>query len=182
LNYYRTRVNAYRIPPSNKTIKNAYYCTFCKRSYESAYTLEKHLGWKGHRDILRKRRQHELDNLLRLVTYLNFNQLTHEQRNGGIQQMAKTSDEYRLKYNLEPITIESIQNDIMHFDTQLAQQLMQNIHNQQGNNNNNNRFNYGYSRGRGRGRGRERQSFRGQTFRIRPNFHQQNAQNFKSGS
>ncbi|CAF1027135.1 unnamed protein product [Rotaria sordida] len=44
LNYYRTRANAYRIPPSNKTIKNAYYCTFCKRSFESAYTLEKVLN------------------------------------------------------------------------------------------------------------------------------------------
>ncbi len=41
LNYYRTRVNAYRIPPTNKNLKNAYYCTFCKKSFESAYSLEK---------------------------------------------------------------------------------------------------------------------------------------------
>ncbi|CAF4418490.1 unnamed protein product, partial [Rotaria magnacalcarata] len=26
-----------------------------------------HLGWKGHRDLLRKRRQHEVDNMSRLV-------------------------------------------------------------------------------------------------------------------
>lgn len=29
--------------------------------------VEKHLGWKGHRDILRKRRQQDLENLPRLV-------------------------------------------------------------------------------------------------------------------
>jgi len=98
-----------------KNLKNAYYCTFCKKSFESTYSLEKHLGWKGHRDILRKRRQQELDNLPRLVTYLNFNQLTHEQRNGGIQQMVKIPEEYRLMYNLEPITIENIQEDIIRF-------------------------------------------------------------------
>ncbi|CAF2049878.1 unnamed protein product [Rotaria magnacalcarata] len=190
VDYYRTRVNAYRIPPSNKTIKNAYYCTFCKKSFESAYTLEKHLGWKGHRDLLRKRRQHEVDNMSRLVTYLNFNQLSHEQRNGGIQQMAKTPDEYRLKYNLEPVTMEGLQDDIKRFDAQLAQQVMHNVHNQQGNNNNNNnnnnRFNHGNSNGndrgrgrrRGRGRGRGGQSFCGQNFRPRGHFHQQNGQQF----
>jgi hypothetical protein len=89
--------------------------------------------------------------------------------------MAKTPDEYRLMYNLEPVTIESMQEDIIRFDTQLAQQVMQNMHNQQGNNN---RFN----RGGGRGRGRGRQSFRGQTFRPRANFHQQNGQHFNSGN
>jgi hypothetical protein len=89
--------------------------------------------------------------------------------------MAKTPDEYRLMYNLEPVTIESMQEDIIRFDTQLAQQVMQNMHNQQGNNN---RFN----RGGGRGRGRGRQSFRGQTFRPRANFHQQNGQYFNSGN
>jgi hypothetical protein len=78
-------------------------------------------------------------------------------------------------YNLEPVTIESMQEDIIRFDTQLAQQVMQNMHNQQGNNN---RFN----RGGGRGRGRGRQSFRGQTFRPRANFHQQNGQHFNSGN
>jgi hypothetical protein len=41
LNYYRTRVNAFRIPPSNKILKNAYYCTFCKKSFESTHALEK---------------------------------------------------------------------------------------------------------------------------------------------
>ncbi|CAF0899225.1 unnamed protein product [Adineta steineri] len=122
LNYYRSRVNAYRLPPSHKSLKNAYYCTFCKKSFESTYSLEKHLAWKNHRDILRKRHQNDLDNLSRLVTYLNFNQLSHEQRNGGIQQMVKTPDEYRLKYNLEPMTIENLQEDIVRFDTQLAQQ------------------------------------------------------------
>jgi hypothetical protein len=90
--------------------------------------------------------------------------------------MAKTPDEYRLMYNLEPITIESIQEDIMRFDTQLAQQVMQNIYNQQGNNN---RFNRG---GNGRGRGRGRQTFRGQSFRPRANFHQQNGQHFNQGN
>jgi len=89
--------------------------------------------------------------------------------------MTKTPEEYRLMYNLEPITIESIQEDIMRFDTQLAQQVMQNIHNQQGNNN---RFNRG---GGGRGRGRGRQTFRGQAYRPRGDFHQQNAQYFNPG-
>ena len=41
VNYYRNRVNAYRIPPSIKSLKNAYYCTFCKKSFESTYSLEK---------------------------------------------------------------------------------------------------------------------------------------------
>jgi hypothetical protein len=41
LNYYRTRVNAFRIPPTNKVLKNAYYCTFCKKSFESTHALEK---------------------------------------------------------------------------------------------------------------------------------------------
>jgi hypothetical protein len=91
--------------------------------------------------------------------------------------MAKTPDEYRLRYNLEPITIEKMQDDIIRFDTQLAQQLMQNIHNQQGNNN---RFNRGGGRGRGRGRGRP--TFRGQGFRPRGNFHQQNGQHFNPGN
>jgi hypothetical protein len=90
--------------------------------------------------------------------------------------MVKTPDEYRLRYNLEPVTIESIQEDITRFDTELAQQIMQNMNNQQGNNN---RFNRG---GRGRGRGRGRQSFRGQGFRPRANFHQQNGQHFNSGN
>ncbi|CAF0935224.1 unnamed protein product [Adineta steineri] len=180
LNYYRSRVNAYRLPPSHKTLKNAYYCTFCKKSFESTYSLEKHLAWKNHRDILRKRHQNDLDNLSRLVTYLNFNQLSHEQRNGGIQQMVKTPDEYRLKYNLEPMTIENLQEDIVRFDTQLAQQVMHNIQNQQGNNN---RFNRGGGGGRGRGRGgRGGQPFRGQGFRPRGgNFHQQNGQHFNPG-
>ncbi|UJR23138.1 hypothetical protein I4U23_026157 [Adineta vaga] len=179
LNYYRTRVNAYRIPPANKNLKNAYYCTFCKKSFESTYALEKHLAWKNHRDILRKRRQNDLDNLPRLVTYLNFNQLAHEQRNGGIQQMAKTPDEYRLKYNLEPITLESMQEDIKRFDTYLAQQVMQNIYNQQANNNN--RFHRGGGGGGRGGRGRGRQPFRGQGYRPRGNFHQQNPSHFNSG-
>jgi hypothetical protein len=87
--------------------------------------------------------------------------------------MVKTPDQYRLIYNIEPITIESIQDDIIRFDTQLAQQVMQNIHNQQGNNN---RFDRGGGRGRGRGRGRP--PFRGQNFRPRANFHQQNGQHF----
>jgi hypothetical protein len=91
--------------------------------------------------------------------------------------MVKTPDEYRLKYNLEPMTVECIQEDIIRFDTQLAQQLMQNIHNQQGQNN---RYNRGGNRGRGRRRGG--QPFRGQNFRPRANFHQQNAQHFNSGS
>jgi ATP-dependent Clp protease adapter protein ClpS len=47
--------------------------------------------------------------------------------------MVKTPDAYRLKYNLEPMTVENIQEDIIRFDKQRAQQLMQNIHNQQGN-------------------------------------------------
>jgi hypothetical protein len=93
--------------------------------------------------------------------------------------MAKTPDQYRLIYNIEPITIESIQDDIIRFDTQLAQQVMQNIHNQQGNNY---RFNRGGGGGGGRGRGRGRQSFRGQTFRPRGNFHQQNGQYFNPGN
>ena len=88
--------------------------------------------------------------------------------------MAKTPDEYRLKYNLEPVTIENIQEDIKRFDTQLAQQLMQNIHNQQGNQNRFNRGGYGGRRGRS--------AFRGQTFRPRANFHQQNGQHFNSGN
>lgn len=91
--------------------------------------------------------------------------------------MAKAPEEYRSKYNLEPITIESMQEDVKRFDTQLAQQVMQNIHNQQGNNN---RFNHGSDRGRGRGRGR--QSFRGRSFRPRGNFHQQNVPQFNSGN
>jgi hypothetical protein len=90
--------------------------------------------------------------------------------------MAKTPDEYRLRYNLESITIERIQEDIIRFDTHLAQQVMQNIHNQQGNNN---RFNRG---GGGRGRGRGRQGFRGQGFRPRGNFHQANGQHFNQGN
>ncbi|CAF1022809.1 unnamed protein product [Adineta steineri] len=181
LNYYRSRVNAYRLPPSHKTLKNAYYCTFCKKSFESTYSLEKHLAWKNHRDILRKRHQNDLDNLSRLVTYLNFNQLSHEQRNGGIQQMVKTPDEYRLKYNLESMTIENLQEDIVRFDTQLAQQVIHNIQNQQGNNNRFNRGGGGGGRGRGRG-GRGGQPFRGQGFRPRGgNFHQQNGQHFNPG-
>lgn len=92
--------------------------------------------------------------------------------------MAKTPDEYHLKYNLEAVTIENIQEDIKRFDTQLAQQIMQNINNQQGNNN---RFNHGPHRGRPYGR--LRQSFRGQTFRPRPNFHQNSVQqHFHSGN
>ena len=99
--------------------------------------------------------------------------------------MAKTPEEYRLKYNLEPITTENIQEDIIRFDTQLAQQVMQNVNNQQGNNN---RFNRGGGGGRGRGRGRGRHSFRGQafphqqTFRPRANFHQQHGQYFNPGN
>ncbi len=97
--------------------------------------------------------------------------------------MAKTPDEYRLRYNIEPITIESMQEDIMRFDTQLAQQVMQNVHNQQGNNH---RFHRGGGGGggggRGRGRGRGRPPFRGQTFRPRGNFHQQNGQHFNPGN
>ncbi len=95
--------------------------------------------------------------------------------------MVKTPEEYRLKYNLEAMTVENIQEDIIRFDTHLAQQLMQNIHNQQGNNN---RFNRGgnVGRGRGRGRGRGGQQFRGQNFRPRGNFHQQNGQHFNSGN
>jgi hypothetical protein len=89
--------------------------------------------------------------------------------------MVKTPDQYRLTYNIEPITMESIHDDVMRFDTQLAQQVMQNIHNQQGNNNN--RFDRGGG-GRGRGRGRGRHSFRGQNFRPRPNFPQPNTQHF----
>jgi hypothetical protein len=89
--------------------------------------------------------------------------------------MVKTPDQYRLTYNIEPITIESIHDDIMRFDTQLAQQVMQNIHNQQGNNN---RFDRGGGGGRGRGRGRGRHPFRGQNFRPRANFHQQNGPHF----
>lgn len=100
--------------------------------------------------------------------------------------MAKTPDEYRLKYNLQPVTVESIQDDIKRFDTHLAQQVMHNIQNQQGNidnNNNNNRFNYNNSRGRGRGRGGGRQSFRGQSFRPRGgSFHQQNTTHFNPGN
>lgn len=98
--------------------------------------------------------------------------------------MVKTPDEYRLMYNIEPITIENIQEDIKRFDTQLAQQVMQNIYNQQGNNNNNNNNNQfhrgggGGGGGRGRGRGRGRQTFRGQTFRPRGNYHQQNGQQY----
>lgn len=101
--------------------------------------------------------------------------------------MVKTPDEYRLTYNLEPITMDNIQEDIKRFDTQLAQQVMQNIHNQQGNNNNNNhnnnRFHRG-GRGGGRGRGRGRQMFRGQTFRPRGHFQQQqqNGQYFNQGN
>ncbi|CAF1281584.1 unnamed protein product [Adineta ricciae] len=178
VNYYRNRVNAYRIPPSIKSLKNAYYCTFCKKSFESTHSLEKHLGWKNHRDILRKRRQNDQDNIPRLATYLNFNQLSHEQRNGGIQQMPKIPEEYRMKYNLEPITVENMQEDIKRFDTQLAQQVMQNIYNQQGNNNNNNNQ---FNRGGGRGRGRGRQTFRGQGYRPRGNFHQQNPSQFNQG-
>jgi hypothetical protein len=56
---------------------------------------------------------------------------------------------------------------------------MQNIHNQQ---ENNYRFNRGGGGGGGRGRGRGRQSFRGQTFRPRGNFHQQNGQHFNPGN
>ncbi|CAF0899244.1 unnamed protein product [Adineta steineri] len=121
-----------------------------------------------------------LNDLYQVLTYLNFNQLSHEQRNGGIQQMVKTPDEYRLKYNLEPMTIENLQEDIVRFDTQLAQQVMHNIQNQQGNNN---RFNRGGGGGRGRGRGgRGGQPFRGQGFRPRGgNFHQQNGQHFNPG-
>lgn len=85
-----------------------------------------------------------------MKTYLNFNQLTHDQRHGGIQQMSKTPEEYRLRYNLAPMTIEHLQEDIQRFDNQLAHQVMQNIHNQQGNNQR-------FQRGRG---GRGRQSFR----------------------
>lgn len=177
LNYYRARVNAYRIPPSNKSIKNAYYCTFCKKSFESAYALEKHLTWKGHRELLKKRRQNDMDNMSRLVTYLNYNQLSHEQRNGGIQQMPKTPEEYRSRYNLIPLTLDDIQEDIKRFDTQLAQQVMQNS--MQPQNNNMNRFQRG---GPSRRRGRNRPSFPGQqSFRGRGSFQPQYGQSFNSG-
>ena len=106
--------------------------------------------------------------------------MSHEQRNGGIQQMPKIPEEYRMKYNLEPITMENMQEDIKRFDTQLAQQVMQNIYNQQGNNNNNHHH-HQFNRGGGRGRGRGRQTFRGQGYRPRGNFHQQNPSQFNPG-
>ena len=94
--------------------------------------------------------------------------------------MTKEPDEYRLRYNLEPVTLESIQDDIMRFDTRLAQQVMQNMHNHPpGNNNNNHHHHHRFDRGgggRGRGRGRGgRHTFRGQT---RGNYHQPNGQYF----
>lgn len=173
LNYYRARVNAYRIPPSNKSIKNAYYCTFCKKSFESAYALEKHLTWKGHRELLKKRRQNDMENLPRLVTYLNYNQLSHEQRHGGIQHMPKTQEEYRLRYNLAPTTIDDIQEDIRRFDTQLAQQVMQNVVQPKNNN-----MNRGQRGGPNRRRGRNRppfpgqQAFRGRGGSLQPQYSQ----------
>ena len=91
--------------------------------------------------------------------------------------MPKTPDEYRSKYNLEPITIESMQNDIICFDTRLAQQVMHNIHNQQGNNS---RFSNDTSGNRGRRQ--MRQSFRGHVFRPRASFHQQNQPNLNRGT
>lgn len=110
-----------------------------------------------------------------LQTYLNFNQLPHEQRHGGIQQMAKSPDEYRSRYHIEPITIESLQEDINRFDNQLAQQIMQNVNCQQANHQ---RFQRGGGGGRGRGRSNFRQ--RGQFNHARPfhpppnQFYQQN--------
>lgn len=91
--------------------------------------------------------------------------------------MVKEPDEYRLRYNIEPVTIESIHDDIMRFDTRLAQQVMQNMHNHPPGNHNNNRFDRGGGgggRGRGRG-GRGRHPFRGQG---RGNYHQQNGPHF----
>ena len=75
-----------------------------------------------------------------------------------------------------------MQEDIKRFDTQLAQQVMQNVNQQSGIPN---RFNRG---GPGRGRGRGRSSFRGQpfqqhqTFRPRGNFHPQRGQYFNPGN
>lgn len=110
-------------------------------------------------------------------TYLNYNQLSHEQRNGGIQQMPKTPEEYRSRYNLNPITLDDIQEDIKRFDTQLAQQVMQNSIQSQ--NNNVNRFQRG---GPTRRRGRNRPSFHGQqSFRGRGSFQPQYGQSFNSG-
>lgn len=53
--------------------------------------------------------------------------LNPEQRKCGIQQMPKAPNEYQMKYNIQPITIEFIQDDIARFDSQLAQQVMQNM-------------------------------------------------------
>lgn len=90
--------------------------------------------------------------------------------------MTKEPDEYRLRYNLEPVTVESIQDDIMRFDTRLAQQVMQSMHSHQPGNNHNNRPDRGGGGGgRGRGRGRGRQMFRGQ---MRGNYHQPNGHHF----
>lgn len=90
--------------------------------------------------------------------------------------MVKEPDDYRLRYNLEPVTVESIHDDVMRFDTRLAQQVMQSMHSHQpGNNNNRPDRGGGGGGGRGRGRGRGRQTFRGQ---MRGNYHQPNGHYF----
>lgn len=102
--------------------------------------------------------------------------------------MAKTPEEYRSRYNLEPVTLEGIQEDIKRFDTHLAQQVMHNIHNQQANHNSFHRGGGGGGRGGGgggrggRGRGRGRPPFRDQGFRPRGHFPPQYAPPYNPGN
>ena len=87
-----------------------------------------------------------------------------------------------MRYHLEPVTLDNMQEDTMRFDTQLAQQVMNNIHHQQGNTNRFPRGGGGFGRGRGRGRPPFRgQPFHQQTFRPRANFQQPYQQHFHSG-
>lgn len=109
---------------------------------------------------------------------MNYNQLSHEQRAGGIQQMPKTPDEYRLRYNLTPITLNDIQEDVQRFDAHLAQQVTQNMNQVQ--HHHPDRFPRG---GPGRRRGRGRPSFSGQqAFRSRAPFPSNYGQNFNPGT
>ncbi|CAF0805239.1 unnamed protein product [Didymodactylos carnosus] len=182
LEYHQQLIQSYRLPPNHCQLKNAYYCTFCNRSFPDLCSLEKHIIWKGHRQCLRARRYRDVDNLLRLASYLNFTQLSKEQKRVGMKKMIKAPDDYRKAYNLEPITVDIIREDVIKFDMNLAQTLRQqnNNKNQQHPQHQNGYTNQyqGNRQTNYRGRGRQQQQQQQQRRGVWNNYHQN--RNFSS--
>ena len=204
----------YRIPPSNQSIKNAYYCTFCKKSFESAYSLEKVKSDFSIVSTIFLLSASDLDKVI-VNCWRNVDRTTWTtylvwsvRRSSSFCSIIPSSPISREKdvLKLQPVIPMNnamvvfnkcqkhrkniVQDTIWHrllwrifketssgFDTQLAQQVMQNAIQPQ--NSNPNRFQRG---GPNRRRGRNRPPYPGQqSFRGRGGFQQPYGQPYNQG-